>query len=414
MEFDNSSNRKIEYLDPKAMYANALDSWEELWDDSISIFWNTKNILEQIVWLPNPKILNTLVAIYILAPTKWTKILPILFCYGEQGSGKSSTSIFANLLHGYTQTFSSADTFASIRNSLDNMRWIDPELKELEKEGAILCWDNINKETLLRDIKLYNMLLFGYNRSTEKVQIANMDGTNKEYKVFCPKILSSIESIHLDYQFSELRRRMMVIPHKQFEKFNYLDKEYYRGRDFDLEKLDLDSISWEGIETKFLQFWSNVDTCKEYVMYRKILTKRGNKPFEIPDSISSTQWTISIDLICTGLVLKAFDSINHALEFFAKYWEYSKVEIYSEFSATLEHLRSFIGDETESLKECNRLLVEKDLKPKKIYIHPKRLKHHLDKLQSEGALDIMPRPKYIQEIMNQLGWKLTTKGWTEK
>ncbi len=109
MESNNESNRDIQYLDPKVIYEQTLDSWEEVWDGSKSLFWNTKNLLEQMVWLPNPQIANTLVTLYILAPSKWSRILPILFCYGEQGSGKSTTSILANIIHGYSQTFSSAD-----------------------------------------------------------------------------------------------------------------------------------------------------------------------------------------------------------------------------------------------------------------------------------------------------------------
>ncbi|NEO74671.1 hypothetical protein, partial [Moorena sp. SIO3H5] len=147
---------------------------------------------------------------------------------------------------------------------------------------------------------------------------------------------------------------------------------------------------------------------------RKILTKRGKKPFTIPESIKSHEWTISVDLICTGLVLKAFSSIQEAVDFFGKYWEYARYEVYSEFSATLEHVRDFIEDETLSFRTVNQALVDKGLKPKPVYVIPKRLKQRLDELQNQGALDISPRPKDISQIMNQLGWKLTTKGWTEK
>ena len=414
MEVVTSNNREPEYLDPKILYRNSLDSWEELWDNSSSLFENTLELLKQLVWLPNPEINNILVSIYILAPTKWAKILPILFCYGENGSGKSTTSILANILHGYTQTLSSADTFASIRNNLDNMRWIDVVNKDLEKEGAILCWDNINKEVLTRDSRLYSLLLFGYNRSTDKVSIANQDGTNKEYFVFCPKILSSVEPLHLDFQFTELRRRMLVILHKKFEKFNNSDKLYYQGLDLNRDKLDIDSISWEGIENNYYRFWGNPDKCKEYVMHRKILTKRGKKSFTIPETIKSHEWTISIDLICTALVLRVFSSIQEAVDFFGKYWEYCKAEVYSEFSATLEHLREFIHEETKSSREANQIIIQQGGKPKRIWIKAKRLKNKLDSLQAEGALDTTLRTKEIGQIMNQLGWKLTTQGWTEK
>ncbi len=207
---------------------------------------------------------------------------------------------------------------------------------------------------------------------------------------------------------------MIVIPHKKFEKFNHADKQYYQEMDLNRDKLDIDSISWEGIEKNYFQFWGNLDKCKEYVMHRKFLTKRGKKPFKIPDTIKSHEWTISVDLICTGLVLKVFSSVPEALDFFGKYWEYARNDIFSEFGATLEHVRAFIDEETEVARNANKILVDSGMKPKKIHINPKRLKSRLDKLQSEGALDISPRHKEIGQIMNQLGWKLTTRGWTEK
>ncbi len=185
-------------------------------------------------------------------------------------------------------------------------------------------------------------------------------------------------------------------------------------RDLLKDKLDIDSINWEGIDHEYLKFWNNHEICKSFVIWRKVLTSRGTKAFLIPDSIKSNQWTVSIDLICTGLVLKAFDSIPHALDFFGEYWKWANEEIYSEFGATLEHLKVFIQEETEAPRTINQTLIKEGAKPKRIYINPKRLKQRLESLHSEGALDMSLRPKDIQQIMNQLGWKLTTRGWTEK
>ncbi|HEY9658535.1 MAG TPA: hypothetical protein V6C65_08805, partial [Allocoleopsis sp.] len=193
------------YLDPKTIYADELDHWERYWNKELSLYENILNLCSQCVALPRQDLQLPIAVIYMLIPSKWAKVLPILFSWGDRGTGKTTFASLASNLHGQHQLFSSADTFASLRNALDQMRWMD-EYKEFEKEGAILCWDNVSRETFLRDEKIYQMMLFGYNRTSERILLAQPDGTNREYRVFCPKIISSVQPLHTYFEFEELRR----------------------------------------------------------------------------------------------------------------------------------------------------------------------------------------------------------------
>jgi hypothetical protein len=251
-----AEDKRQEYLDPREFYANELQSWQSLWDSNLNLYENVSNILSQSVFLPNKELLLPIATIYILMPCKWSKIAPIMFSWGDKGSGKSTIATLANYIHGLKQSFSPTDTFASVRNALDAMRWINAEDKDLEKEGALLAWDNIHISTLERDPKLYQLLLFGYNRSTDRIRIASTQGKNIDYHVYCPKIISSTEPIHLVPEFNELQRRLIVIPHKPFEKFNAEEIKPYKGIDINIDRLDLDSICWDGIEKEFLIFWN--------------------------------------------------------------------------------------------------------------------------------------------------------------
>ena len=406
--------KKPKYLDPKDFYANELDSWESLWDIEASLYENTLNLVSKSVFLPEPNLLNPLVSIYMLLPTKWIRIAGIMLSYGDQGSGKSTIASLANFMHGFKTTFSPADTFASVRNALDGMRWIDPIDKTMEKEGGLLCWDNISIETLKREPKIYQLLLYGYNRLTDKTSIAGVNGVNKDYYVFCPKIVSSIEPIHLYHSFQELRRRLIVVPHKPWEKFLPEERKHYKGIDLANDKIDLDSVSWGGIEKKYYQFWNNEDVCKHFVEWRALLTKRGKKGFKVPESINSSRWTIIVDLIAAGLTLGVWNDIQFAVDYFEKYWKYSDLYIYGEFSATLEHLRIFIQEEVGILRELNDQLAKNGVKTQPVVISAKKLKDKIAALQSQGCLDITPGTKEIQTLMWELGFKLTTKGWIEK
>ncbi|MBH8553405.1 hypothetical protein I8751_13675 [Nostocaceae cyanobacterium CENA357] len=400
------------YLDPNEFYRQEMDSWEELWDEDMSLYGNVHSILSQAVLLPQKDLMLPIVATYLLIPSKWARVLPILFSWGGKGSGKSTTAIFAAKLHGINSTFSATDTFSAIRNALDNMRWIDPNDKDMEKEGAILPWDNIHTGTLKKDERIYQMLLFGYSRATDKISIAQTDGTNREFFVFSPKIISSVDDLHLNPDFEELHRRLLIIPHKSYEAFTLEEKKAYEDFDISTDRIDLDSIHWDGISDKFLEFWNNPENCKLYAKYRTILTKKGKKEFK--HNIKSEQWLVSIDLIVTGLVTGAWRSIPEAINHLEAYWEYANKNIFNQSTATIEHLEVFIEEEVGVSKQLNKQLEEAGRTGLPLRIDPQKLKTRLSYHKDRGELDIIPNQPEIIRLMNVLGWRLTAKGWIEK
>ncbi|MBW4689609.1 MAG: hypothetical protein KME40_32085 [Komarekiella atlantica HA4396-MV6] len=402
----------IPYLDPNEFYRQEMDSWEELWDNSLSLSQNVSNILNQAVLLPQRDLMLPILATYILIPSKWARILPILFSWGGKGSGKSTTAVFAAKLHGLNQTFSATDTFSAIRNALDSMRWIDPQDKQFEKEGVLLPWDNIHIGTLKRDERIYQLLLFGYSRSSDKISIASPDGTNKEFFVFSPKIISSVDDIHLFPDFEELHRRLLVIPHKSFDDFTPEEKLPYQNFDVHTDKIDLDAVYWDGIEDKFFEFWNNPENGKLYAKYRTTLTRKGKKAFE--HSMKTSQWIISIDLIVTGLVTGTWRNIPEAIRHLEKYWKFADKYIFGLTSATIQHLRDFIHEETGNQKKVNDELIRLGREPIELIISPQKLKSRIKYHNDRGELDIPPMPRDIVSIMSKLGWRLTSKGWMEK
>ncbi|MCM0593448.1 MAG: hypothetical protein KA716_25925 [Gloeotrichia echinulata DEX184] len=264
------SNSTSVFLDPDDFYKAEMDSWEDLWNHDSTLYENVKNILASAVLFPQRDLMLPIVATYLLIPSKWARVLPILFSWGGKGSGKSTTAIFAAKLHGANSTFSAVDTFSAIRNALESMRWIDPLDKDVEKDGVILPWDNIHSGTFKKDERIYQMMLFGYNRSSDKILIAQPDGSNREFRVFSPKIISSVQALHLDPELEELQRRLLIIPYKSFDQFTVEEKKQYPNFDPAEDRLDLDSIHWDGIERRFFGFWNDADNCKLYAKFRTL------------------------------------------------------------------------------------------------------------------------------------------------
>ncbi|MEO0970314.1 MAG: hypothetical protein AAFX80_18800, partial [Cyanobacteria bacterium J06639_18] len=220
--------------------------------------------------------------------------------------------------------------------------------------------------------------------------------------------------LHINQEFSELHRRLLLIPHKPFDKFSHDELKEYDGLDLNLDKIDLQSISWDGIDEKFHIFWNTKENVQNYVFWRNLLTRKGKKPFKVPKNIKGERWTIMIDLLCTGLTVGAFKEVQEAIDFFGRYWEYIDKHFLSESSATLGHLKLFIEEEAGIILKANKTAIKEGIPTIRAIIQPQKLRERLNFLQQTGQLDISPKTKDINSLMWELGWKLTTEGWVER
>jgi hypothetical protein len=401
------------YVDPRDVYGDELDSWTELWDFNATLYQNVYNIATQAVILPRHEQQMPLAVTYLCVPTKWAKVIGLLFSYGQKGSGKTTFADLAVRLHPNAKLSQPGDTYASLRNALNERRWIDRDTQEQESEGAILAWDNLRSEVLERNVDVYNLLLCGYSRASEVTSIAGKDGRNIEFKTFCPKILSSVDPLHLNPDFSELLRRIYLIEHKPYELFNKIDKEGIpEGFDIVSDRLELDSIDWAGLPTEFLKFWNNPENHKLYAQYRKMLTKRGKKPVTLTPSMTGARWTISVDLIVTGLVTGAWTNPQDAVTYMCSYWEWFDDYLKGGSSATKQLLQDFISEQAKGQLAMYEVMLEQGItNPPKPVIQANILKTQLDIWQREGQLDITPRTRDVGKLMGELGWRLTKRGW---
>jgi hypothetical protein len=371
--------KPAEYINPKDFSMDLLPSWRCILTDIDQVNDNVGFHLEQVirnfVWLPD-ELLYQVVCSYMMLSQKWCKVVPIMFSYGLPGSGKSTVSLLTAYLHNQEYTFSSSDTFPSIRNSLDLLRWIDED-KQYEKDGAILCWDNLGTDTLRRDPRLYQLLLFGYNRNTDKVMIANTDGTNKVFHVFCPKIISSVEPLHLDSEFQELQRRFLVIHHKKCDGIPNVSIESLNDYDF------------TDFPTLFFNFWHEKLNCLKYVSTRKSVS-------QAKWSIPETQKTISIDLAATHSLIYGC-SPKESINLLEQYW--MGLATKTTKSVFEEFLEEFMSAEFRKLAEMNVT-----------YIRHSAIRDFINTLVKDGAIDIKEAKEHIK-VLQKMGYQKTKFGW---
>jgi hypothetical protein len=365
-----------EYLNPKDFMSELLPSWNTLiTNENAPVGNQLQELVANFVWYPDPNLYQILCS-YMMLSQKWCKVVPIMFSYGLPGSGKSTASIITAYLHNQEYTFSSSDTFPSIRNSLDQLRWIDED-KTYEKDGAILCWDNIASTDLKRDPRIYQLLLFGYNRTTDKVMIANSDGTNKVFHVFCPKIISSVEPLHQDPDFTELERRFLVINHKKAD-----------GLGVSLESVN--DYDFSDFANFFFSFWHEKSNCLQYVSLRKQFS--GSKKW----TIAETKKTISIDLAAIHSLIYE-TSLDETIQLIESYWE--SVANQNVISVLEDAMKTFMDLEFRRLGEM-----------KINYVRPSAVKDYLQILIKDGVITNIESRDFMK-VLRKLGYIRTKLGW---
>ena len=363
-----------EYVNPKDFVSDLLPHYSTLiLDENAPAGKQLESLIRSFVYLREDS-LYPIITSYMMLSQKWSKVCPVLFCYGLPGTGKSTLSILAAYLHNQEYTFSSSDTFPSIRNALDTLRWLD-EGKEYERDGAILCWDNLGADTLRRDPRLYQLLLFGYNRNTDKMMIANSDGTNKVFHVFCPKILSSVEPLHLDPEFQELHRRFLVIHHQKNE-------------DAQLESLS--DYDFSNFPKLFFDFWHYKQNCLTYVATRTSISRRKW-------SISETRKTVSIDLATIHSLIYQV-STDESVSLLSTYW--TELDSKTHGKPNLEvFLEQFMTLEFVKLDAMN-------IK----YLQPMVVSDYIKSLVTQSRIDVI-EARSCKTVMGKLGYVLKPQGW---
>lgn len=384
---------------------NYCDSWQEIYDNSLSLPYNLLAILKRTIYLPYDH--YDLIAAYYLIPSALAKVTPYLFLWGSSGSGKSTVTKIASFLHG-VKLNSSGDSFVSIRNDLHLKKYGVTEVKlehsefetcyEKTEVNTCMVWEDIDPKLFKSEPNLYRLFKFGYDRTSDRIMISNEAlGQNLEFHCFCPKVFSSIHPFHNDLDFKELHRRLLVIPTQRIEDLDPKRRKELGIDETDWEEnlIDIYTINWHGFSQLYQGFW-DIDMARIYLETKKIVTKELK-------GLKSYQKTTCVDLVTTGIVCNIWQDTTEASEKLKNYFSWVEIAQSEQSDNLFSLLKTFVSQEEQSARDAGI----------PISIYSNRLRNIVSSYVYQGWLLEKPSAKAIREAMLELGYRLNRGSWVK-
>jgi hypothetical protein len=341
--------------------------------------------------MPEHKLQKDLILAAIITPSAIATNLPIMFLWGQSGSGKSKVGSLASKLYGVTPLLENSTT-ASIRNTLDDRKYIvHPEEPEFRLEqNTILTWDDIRPIRISPNSpdNIFGILKSGCSRATSKTRIALPGGKVQEFCTFGTKIISSIHAHWAIPGCEELKRRAMIFKFEKSER----DREY----------VDPDLLNVDELMLDLKLFWS-ADVCLEYQAIKRSLNKYKPKNTELRDFKTMCVDILTTLSLVTGLSIA--ETVNNYLE---PYQEKIRLPLLDK-SITVEILSQFIEErELQALKVNQSFFTQgmEDFIENEIRISSQEVLEFLKKRAADGSLELSRLDNStVHQLMTQQGFK---------
>lgn len=252
--------------------------------------------------------------------------LPILYFYGESGSGKTEGNkiIAQSYSFGRWALYKADSSGCSLRNTLHNLCY----MKDAENSWdahlypAFIMLDNYEPKFMDKWAE-YKVLVLSVIRSQSTSNIATKDGTNQVYWGHCLKSFTSV--IHpraMDRASSEFYRRFI---------FFYTSKHSVAS---------MANWDFSDVPNLYKELWNPDDVySKFYPVLRELLAMDDDST-----SIPFHRWQQSIVLMATGVFAGLFGSVSEAIDFFTDYWKWIDLKE-SQTSSSVDIVFSKVTDE---------------------------------------------------------------------
>lgn len=369
-----------------AIRARSKKSWRDVldWDGNadIKIF---RDLLRKTAKLPYPEIQENIFLAAVLTPMPLAEMLPILFCYGASGSGKSSLGKFAYTVYG-NRPIVGASTYSAIRRKVESMARVVDAGVEIDLLHCMV-WDDISLRIMKSSPQMYSFLKSCYDRETAVIEMADRDSDTKivKFKCFGMRVFSSVYPFHSDEDYTELTRRSLIFETKKEKSCGGL--------------LSYGFIDWSGFSRIIHSLWEKPEYNGVYKTWRDRVMEFASSE---QNNISSDRISLCADVLTTGLTLGVWDTESTAFEALEAFYDSTDELIKYSQSAAYQIIKRFLSEAEKEHKSKDRQYP--------IFIKPNELTLEIKKWQAQDVIDRPLRSGELAQIMKDCGWELNVKG----
>lgn len=391
IELDNAPLDTI--VDPtKPLYFNLgaiRESFSQPWRDAIE--WDGKiditlyrNLLRRTAKLPFPDIQEDIFLAAVLTPMPLAMMLPILFCQGVSGSGKSNLGKFAYTIYG-NRPVVGATTYAAIRRKVEKLSRVVDCGRQIDLLHCMV-WDDISLPIMRSSPQMYSFIKSCYDRETAVIEMADKDSDGGIIKFHCfgMRVFSSVYPYYSDEYFSEMNRRMLI-----FETHKSKDTQGL---------ISYGSTNWDGLARVTSSLWENPDNHGTYGTYKRQVCDYANIGNH---DISSERVNLCTDLLTTGLVLSIWEDVEQAFDALERFYDSTDELIRGKQSPVFQIVKNFLSERERMHDSLHR--------DYPIFIKPNELSIEVKSWQGKEVIDRALRAGELSGIMNDLGWELNVK-----
>lgn len=293
----------------------ATKSWQEINPDSLPYFEWLGQVALPMFWVqPNQELQHKLMAISCAinssAIPSWNHSarkeaqLPILYFYGESGSGKTEGNKLIQQSYNFSRTalYKADSSGCSLRNSLHRLCFYREHENSWDAHlyPAFAFLDNYEPKFMDKWAE-YKVMILSVIRSQSFCQIATKDGGNEVFWGHCLKSFTSV--VHpraMDRASSEFYRRFV---------FFYTAKSSVQS---------MGNYDFSDVPNIYKELWNPEDVyTKFYPILQNLLLLDDNAT-----TVPFHRWQQSVVLMATGIYAGLFGSVNEAVDFFTDYWKW--------------------------------------------------------------------------------------------
>jgi hypothetical protein len=338
-------------------------------------------LFDKMLYLPDSDVQMPMLLALSLTPSALCDTLPVLFCFGRSGTGKSLTIKVLCKFWG-TVSLMASTTPPALRNQISSKG------EGRHEKNCFIAWSDFSESLITATIEA---ILKAYSRAESIVMMSGpeKDGTNQEFCCFGLKAVSSTNPIFAIPRWREMGRRFALT--------------YTEKAPLGVVLTSYDEIDFSGVNLLLENQWNKIENIERYT---SIDIRGAAKEYGLPEGVTIDRFDTFADCLRSLVYYNILPSEKAALDYFSEYEAYQNKLRWRYVDKARLLLADICKNAIDRAKQFGVTPV----------IEPRQLKNGLEIAARDCTIDVLPKPKETEGYMLDMGhyYDRENKRWVLK